>query len=78
MQLAQEGVLDGNTNFAIAGRVYVKVTGKVKIGDLLTTSDKAGCAMTAKNTRKSMGAIIGKALSTPNAEGLVLMLVMMR
>jgi hypothetical protein len=78
MQLAQEGMLDGNTNFAIAGRVYVKVTGKVEAGDLLTTSDKAGYAMKAKNHRKAMGAVIGKALSAPNTEGLVLMLVMMR
>jgi hypothetical protein len=78
MQLAQEGLLDGNTNFAIAGRVYVKVTGKVKIGDLLTTSEKAGYAMAVKSMKKAFGATIGKALSEPNAEGLVLMLVMMR
>jgi hypothetical protein len=78
MQLAQEGVLDGNTNFAIAGRVYVKVTGKVKVGDLLTTSDKAGYAMAVKSMKKAFGSTIGKALSEPNAEGLVLMLVMMR
>ena len=78
MQLAKAGVLDGNTPFAIAGRVYVKVTGKVEIGDLLTTSDKEGCAMTAKYGKKAFGAVIGKALSVPNAEGLVLMLVMMR
>jgi hypothetical protein len=78
MQLAQEGMLDGNTNFAIAGRVYVKVTGKVKVGDLLTTSDKAGYAMAVKSMKKAFGSTIGKALSEPNAEGLVLMLVMMR
>ena len=78
MQLAQAGVLDGNTAFAIAGRVYVKVTGKVEVGDLLTTSDKAGYAMTAADPIKSIGTVIGKAWSLPNAEGLVLMLVMMR
>ena len=78
MQLAQAGVLDGNTAFAIAGRVYVKVTGKVEVGDLLTTSDKAGYAMTAADPIKSIGTVIGKAWSLPNAEGLVLMLVIMR
>ena len=78
VELSQAGVLDGNTPFAIAGRVYVKVIGKVEIGDLLTTSDKAGYAMKAKYGKKAFGAVIGKALTVPNSEGLVLMLVMMR
>ena len=78
IKLAQKGVLDGNTNFAIAGRVYVKVTGKVEIGDLLTTSNVAGCAMAVEDPLKSIGTTIGKALSLPNTEGMVLMLVMMR
>lgn len=78
MMLSQEGVLDGDVSFAIAGRVKVKVTGKVQPGDLLTTSDVPGHAMAAKNHRKRDGAVIGKALSVPDAEGLVLMLVMMK
>jgi hypothetical protein len=48
-------MLDGNTNFAFAGRVFVKVTGNVEAGDLLTTADKAGYAMRAKNMKKAMG-----------------------
>jgi hypothetical protein len=67
--------LDGNTNVAIAGRVYVKVTGDVQSGDLLTTSNVAGHAMKVKNRKKAFGAIIGKALSKPDENGLVLMLV---
>jgi len=78
MMLSQEGVLDGNVSFAIAGRVKVKITGKVQPGDLLTTSDLPGHAMVAKNRRKRDGAVMGKALSAPDSEGLVLMLVMMQ
>lgn len=78
MELSQEGLLEGNTAFAIAGRVYVKIIGAVKPGDLLTTSDSPGRAMAAKNRRKREGAVIGKALSSPNEEGLVLMLVQSR
>lgn len=78
MMLSQEGMLDGDVPFAIAGRIKVKVTGKVQFGDLLTTSDTPGHAMAAKNRRKRDGAVIGKALSAPDAEGLVLMLVMAR
>lgn len=75
MELKQTGVLDGNTPIAIAGRLKVKVTGKVAPGDLLTTSNVPGHAMKVKNRRKAYGAVIGKALSYPDAEGLVLMLV---
>ena len=76
MELKQEGLLDGNTSFAIAGRVYVTVTGKVKPGDLLTTSNVSGYAMVAKRKKRSRGAIIGKALSSNiTGKGQVLMLV---
>lgn len=78
MELSQKGLLDGNVSFAIAGRVYVKVTGKVEPGDLLTSSDVPGRAMVAKKRRKRDGAVIGKALSYPNEENLVLMLVLSR
>ncbi len=75
VEMTAPGQLDGNTNVAIAGRVYVMVTGDVKPGNLLTTSKVAGRAMKAKSQKKSFGAIIGKALSKPEADGLVLMLV---
>lgn len=75
IMLSQEGLLDGNISFAIAGRVNVKVVGNIKPGDLLTTSEVPGYAMSAKNKRKRDGAIIGKALSIPDDQGLVLMLV---
>ena len=78
MELTQEGVLDGEVPVAIAGRVKVKITGNIVPGDLLTTSDKPGYAMKAKNRRKRDGAVIGKALGYPDAEGLVLMLVLAR
>lgn len=78
MKLSQEEALEGGISFAIAGRVYVKVTGGVQPGDLLTTSDEPGKAMVAKSRKKRDGAVIGKALSVPNEEGLVLMLVMTR
>ena len=79
MTLRQEGTLEGEAVIAVAGRVYVKVStinGKIKAGDLLTSSNIAGYAMKATNKRKSNGAIIGKALTSLDAkDGLVLMLV---
>jgi hypothetical protein len=75
LSLQQEGVLEGDTPIAVAGRVKVMVIGKVKPGDLLTTSTQAGKAMKAKNFFRKNGAIIGKALSKPDKNGLVLMLV---
>jgi hypothetical protein len=76
--LRQEGKLEGDTPVALAGKVSVYVTGKVRPGDLLTSSAVPGRAMAVKNRRKAFGAVIGKALTAPDAEGLVLVLVMMR
>ena len=76
MVLSQEGVLDGNVAFAISGRVYVKVVGEVKPGDLLTTSNVPGYAMKAENRKKRDGAVIGKALSVIDKNRNVLMLVL--
>ena len=45
---------------ALAGRIPCKVIGRVKKGDLLTTSATVGYAM--KATNPTLGAIIGKAL----------------
>jgi hypothetical protein len=45
---------------ALAGRVPCWVVGRVKKGDLLTTSSTIGCAVKANNP--TLGAIVGKAL----------------
>ncbi len=77
--LHQDGVLDGDTPVAVAGRVYVKAdasSGPIRPGDLLTTSSIPGCAMKATDRTQAQGAIIGKALSAlDKGQGLVLVLV---
>lgn len=79
LTLQQEGVLDGNLSVAIAGRVYVKAeahSSAIEPGDLLTTSDMAGYAMKATNSKLSHGTIIGKAMTRlQDGTGLVLVLV---
>jgi hypothetical protein len=65
---------------ALVGRVPVKVStenGPIQIGDLLTSSSKAGYAMRCADARRCEGAIIGKALeSLEQGTGVILMLVM--
>ncbi len=78
--LNQEGTIaDGDVPVALSGRVYCMVDasyGKIKPGDLLTSSDTPGHAMKAKNRRKSQGAIIGKAMTgISEGTGYVLVLV---
>ena len=79
MVLHQEGVLDGDVEVAVVGRVYVKAdasNGPIKPGDLLTTSDTPGHAMKASDASRSHGAIIGKAMTgLDEGTGLVLVLV---
>jgi hypothetical protein len=79
LTLHQEGVLEGDTEVAIAGRVYVKATaanGAIKPGDLLTTSDVPGYAMKATDRERASGAVIGKAMTgLDGGTGLVLVLV---
>jgi hypothetical protein len=79
LTLHQEGVVDGDTVMAIAGRVYVKaeaLSGSIQPGDLLTTSDMAGYAMKASDDARSHGAVIGKAMtSLESGTGLVLVIV---
>lgn len=56
---------------ALLGKVFCKVdasSGAIRIGDLLTTSDRPGHAMKAVDRGKAFGACIGKALR-PLAEG---------
>ena len=79
LRLSQEGVLDGEVDIAMTGRVYARATtenGPIRPGDLLTTSNQPGHAMKATDRTKSHGTIIGKAM-TPleDGEGLVLVLV---
>ena len=57
MNHAQTGI---RVCIALAGRVPCKVVGRVKKGDMLTTSSTAGYAVKALNP--TLGAIIGKAL----------------
>jgi hypothetical protein len=57
---------------ALMGKVFCKVDaafGAISVGDLLTTSPTAGCAMKATDPNRSFGAVIGKALAS-HAEGL--------
>lgn len=48
---------------ALVGRVPCKVIGRVKKGDLLTTSNVPGHAMKCLNPSMSIGSIIGKAIT---------------
>lgn len=61
----------------LAGRVKVKVKGKVKAGDFITTSDEAGIGWAVEDIPSAFGRIIGKALEDSDGEyGLVTMLIM--
>lgn len=50
---------------ALIGRVPCKVIGRIKKGDLLTTSNTTGCAIKALDPK--LGSIIGKALEDKNS-----------
>ena len=74
----KESIAFGEVPVAIAGRVYVKTDPsgqEIAPGDFLTTSTVPGTAMRVKNWRKSRGAILGKALTAPDEDGFVLVLV---
>ena len=80
MLMGQAGsVSDGQYAVALTGRVYCladAMYGKIKPGDLLTTSDTPGHAMKATDYAKAQGAIIGKAMSSlQDGKGIVLVLV---
>ena len=79
LTLHQEGVLEGDTVVAIAGRVYVMAdasNGAIAPGDLLTTSNTPGHVMKATDLDLAQGAIIGKAMTElESGTGLVLLLV---
>lgn len=79
IKLGQDGVMDGDLPVAMTGRVYVKCSaenGPVMPGDRLTTSSIPGHAMKATDSDRSDGAVIGKAMTSLDAEtGMVLVLV---
>lgn len=70
---------DGNHLVALSGRVYCKADARarpIRPGDLLTTSDLPGYAMSAADHQRAQGAVIGKAMtSLQNGLGMVLVLV---
>lgn len=79
LTLRQVGILDGQQNLALSGRVYALADaagGAIEPGDLLTTSDVPGHAMKVSDHSKAQGAVIGKAMSPlRQGRGLVLVLV---
>jgi len=79
LTLHQEGLLEGKTEVAIAGRVYVRAeadSASIEPGDLLTSSAVPGLAMKAADHDQAYGAVIGKALTgLEEGQGLVLVLV---
>lgn len=79
LTMHQEGVLEGDTQVAIAGRVYVLAeadSAPIRPGDLLTTSAIPGHAMKATERERAYGAVVGKALTRlDSGVGLVLVVV---
>jgi len=79
LSLSQQGVLEGNQQVALTGRVYVQAdtsNGPIKPGDLLTTSATPGHAMKVTDHARAQGAILGKAMTGfAEGKGLVLVLV---
>jgi hypothetical protein len=70
LRLGQERVMDGETSVAMTGRAYVRCSvqnGRIRPGDLLTTSDHAGHAMRASDAERSNGAVLGKAMTSLGA-----------
>ena len=79
LSLSQEGVVEGDQQVALTGRVYVQASdanGSIKPGDLLTTAAIPGHAMKVTDHQRAHGAILGKAMtSLKGGKGLVLVLV---
>ena len=68
---------------ALSGQVYVRVSaenGAIAPGDLLVSSSSPGVAMAARDTERSIGAVVGKAMQgyAGESEGLIRMLVTAR
>jgi hypothetical protein len=79
MKLGHEGVLDGEVQVAMTGRVYVKCSaenGPIVAGDRLTTASLRGHAMKVTDSTLADGAVIGKAMGTlDSGTGYVLVVV---
>jgi hypothetical protein len=79
IQMQQDGLMEGDRNVALTGRVYVQAdasNGAIKPGDLLTTSSTPGRAMKVTDHVRAQGAILGKAMSSlSEGNGMVLVLV---
>jgi hypothetical protein len=79
LSLSQHGVMEGDQQVALSGRVYVQAdasNGPIKPGDLLTSSHTPGHAMRVADHARAQGAILGKAMSgLKTGKGLVLVLV---
>lgn len=79
LSLSQQGVMEGDQQVALTGRVYVQAdtsNGPIKPGDLLTTSASPGHAMKVTDPQRAHGATLGKAMTRlDEGEGLVLVLV---
>lgn len=70
--------LEEGVPIALNGVVPTKVIGKVKLGDLLTTSSTAGYAMACTDYQKCQGTIIGKAMEeNSGGKGTITALVML-
>ena len=68
---AEDGDETGRAPVALVGKVVCKVDASeapIEVGDMLTTADLPGHAMTATDRNRAFGAIIGKALES-HAEG---------
>jgi hypothetical protein len=79
VELGREEPRAGTAAIALTGRVWVRCDASsrpIHPGDLLTTADRAGCAMVARDASRATGAILGKAMtSLDSGTGLVLVLV---
>jgi len=74
-----ESAAEGRVPISIMGKVSCRVDaryGSIRVGDLLTSSPTAGCAMKSSDPLQASGSILGKALSPlDDGEDLVEMLV---
>jgi hypothetical protein len=79
IRMAQSGIFTDGQDVAVSGRVYCRADasfGRIRPGDLLTTSSNPGHAMVASDRTRSYGAVIGKAMSPlDEGQGFVLVLV---
>jgi len=70
---------EGRASVALVGKVYCKVDADpapIAVGDLLTTSGRAGFGMKAADPALAFGAVIGKALKPlPAGQGMIPILV---